>query len=264
MSAALLSALGVFPISFLMYVLSERMNAVHQARVGRGITLSEFFTQTWRDSFFQLKQMPNWRYILLFAVQISIVFCLDSHVENIFYVYLVLNFLVMEILSPTQDESMERVNSERASMRALIGSVIAFLCSFVVFAHSGTSELGEVQWSLISFLFLPFFQIAGMIIFAEAPFYEVVLENTWTKSLRFYVWCMVSAHLFLGGSVFFLDLHVKAAALFVICRLMGQYFPKFTQRDLFRVSVLYLIPMVSLLWAVAMLFFGILNGDVHA
>ena len=66
--------------------------------------------------------------------------------------------------------------------------------------------------------------------------------------------------LFLGGSLFYLDGHFKAIALFLLCRLAGQYFPRYMQKDLFRLSMIYLIPLSGVLWLVTMLFLGALRS----
>ena len=45
-----LAVFGLFPISFFAFVASERVNVIHQARVGRGIVFGDYLNQQWVDT----------------------------------------------------------------------------------------------------------------------------------------------------------------------------------------------------------------------
>ena len=82
-------------------------------------------------------------------------------------------------------------------------------------------------------------------------------DSSWIRSARFYVWCMLSVKLFLGGNLAFFDGHLKAALLFVFCRLVAQYFPRYAQKDLYRLGLIYLVPLSIVLWLTTMLILGV-------
>jgi|GEM_PF-2391749 len=239
-----------FPISFLVYVASERVNAIHQARVGKAIGVGGFLSQSWIDMIADLKGIRSRALIGIYFLQYLIIFFLDFDLKLVFLIYLALNALVLTLSSKTDLDDVEsRIESDRKQMRFLLASVLAFISAFVCFIHSGSTSLGHVVWSPVYLIFLPVFVIAGMILFGEYPFSGVVRESSrWIDSARFYIWCAVAAQLFLGGSAFFVDLHLKAAALFVFFRLLAQYFPRYTQKDVFRLGVVYLIPIALVLW----------------
>lgn len=258
MISILLSILCIFPISFLAFVVSERMNAIHQSRVGKAITIGSFLRQSWVDTCFELKTMKNKLLLLICSLQCAVVFFLDFDIELVLLVFLILNGLLLVTFSRSDlDDVEQRIDSDRLQMRFLLASVLAFISAFVCFVISGSTSLTQIVWSPVYLIFLPIFVIGGMILFSEYPFVGLNRKIRWIESVRFYIWCVLAAQLFLGGSLFFFDLHLKAFALFMSFRLFAQYFPRYTQRDVFRIGVIYLIPISVVLWLLVALVHGV-------
>ena len=266
MISLLFGLLCFFPVSFLAFVLSERANAIHQSRVGKAIGMNAFAGQSWLDMVADLKNEKNKIIFAIYALQYLIVFFFDFDIESVFLIYLALNGFVLAMASKLDLEDAEqRIEADRIQMRFLLGSVLAFVSAFVCFIYSGTTSLAQISWSPLYLVFLPLFVVAGMIVFGEYPFSALQRQSRWIESARFYIWCALASQLFLGGSLFFVDLHVKAVLLFVGFRLAAQYFPRYTQRDVFRLGVTYLIPIAVVLWLIAMMIHGaMISGGLNA
>jgi hypothetical protein len=266
MISILLGLLCFFPLSFLAFVLSERANAIHQSRVGKAISMNGFTGQSWLDMVSEVKSVKNKSLFAIYALQYLIVFFFDFDLESVFLIYLALNGFVLVMSSKLDLEDAEqRIEADRIQMRFLLGSVLAFISAFVCFIHSGSTSLAQISWSPFYLLFLPLFVVGGMITFSEYPFSTVNRQSRWIDSARFYIWCALAAQLFLGGSLFFIDLHLKAILLFVGFRLAAQYFPRYTQKDMFRLGVIYLIPIAVVFWLLVMIIHGVwVSGGLNA
>lgn len=254
--------ISIFPISFLAYSMSERLIAKHESRVGKKIDGSDFVWQTWVDACLELKKVSPTILWLLYALQFSIIFLFNLNVEFLAFVYLALNGFALAYLAGYDSGAVKKIASDRLQTGHAVASGIAALCIFGCFTLSKSSSLAQVHWSWLELLFVVPFQLAGMILFGEQPFQGMRKKTGWIDSARFYAWSMLAAKLFLGGGAFFIDLHVKAAALYLIFRTFGIYFPKYQQRDLLRISILYLFPITGLVWLVAMLIHGMIEAGV--
>jgi hypothetical protein len=248
MMSVAIALLGVFPVSFFAYVLSERVAVTHQARVGRAISMRLFFIQHWLDFLSDIKRVPSRRAWLIYSVQLSAAAVLAVPVEGLFYLYLMVCWLLVVLTTEGALNVFDRVSSDRSQMRILLGSLIAFLCVFAASIPQTSFDVLSWGFRWEQFLFFIPFQIAGMMIFAEAPFFSLNGRVYWLRSARFFVWSLVTAQLFLGGNLLGLDLYVKGAGLYVFFRLVGQYFPKYAQEDWTRVALLYLIPLTFFLF----------------
>jgi hypothetical protein len=251
MTNVVLAVLGLFPVSFFAFVCSERLNVTHQARVGRAITFGDFLKQHWVDMMADLRSMPSFRGALLYLSQLSAVALLFLDVDGAFYLYLLLNWFFIVISTHDGLDVFERVSSDRSQMRFLLGGFVAFVCLLGCGLSQGETNVSSWHWDWTHLLFLLPFQIAGMVMFGEHPFEPVYPRVYWLKSSRFFVWSLLSTEIFLGGSWFMLDFYLKALAIYLVSRLAGQYFPKYAQADLFRIGILYLIPMTFFLFLVS-------------
>ncbi len=257
MISTLISILIFFPISFLVYGISERTNVTHQSRVGKGATFPGFLYQLWVDSWSELVASRAWKSWAVLVLQLSLVFFLEYNFVTVFLIYLALNSLVLVTASPLNNEVEARINADRSQVFFLIGSLLGVLSAMSVFIQN--------EWTPLHLVFVPLFLVAGMILFLEYPFQSGVREQSWLQSARFYGWCMVATHLFLKGNLFILDGHLKSAVLFVACRLLGRYFPAYSKQDLFRISLVYLLPMAIALWLFSAIIFGLVSyGGSHA
>jgi hypothetical protein len=258
MNSLFLGLLCFFPISFLAYVMSERLNAIHQSRVGKAIHGTDFLQQSWRDMFAELKNEKDRRLFAVYVLQYLVVFFLNLDIEAVFFIYLILNGLILALISPIDLDRVEkRIEADRTQMSFLLASTLAIISAFVCFMHSGSTSLAQVNWSPIYLVFLPLFTVAGMILFGEYPFALTGRHSRWIDSARFYIWCALATQLFLGGGQYGVDLHLKAGSLFIGFRLVAQYFPRYTQKDVFRLSVIYFVPTAVVLWLLTMVIHGI-------
>lgn len=248
MMELVLAVLGFFPVSFLIFVLSERVNVTHQARVGRGILFGQYFYQHWVDMIADLRLMPSRRDVILCLSQLLLVLLLFVSVDCAFYLYLLLNWFLM--VASTRDSlgAVERIDLDRLQMRFLLGAIVSFICILGVGLSHGSLNLALLEWDWTHLFFILPFQVSGMVLFGEHPFTPANPRTHWLESSRFFVWSLLSAKIFLGGSWFVFDFYVKAAALYLISRLIGQYFPRYAQADLFRIMIVYFIPVVSFLF----------------
>lgn len=262
MISILLAIISIFPISFFFYALSERFIARHELRVGKQIYFFRFVYQTWVDATVEMKKQKNIWVWAMTVLQMSIVFLLDFNFHYAVFLYLAVNsFLMVHVHAKAA--VVDRIENDRVQVRQMIAMAVAVLCFFGCFISSRETSLAGVEWSFIQLLFVIPFQLAGMIIFGEHPFQGMSKKPVWIESARFYVWSLLSAKMFLGGSVLFFDFHLKAAFLYIACRLLGMYVPTFFHRDLVRVSILYLLPVTGLLWLIAMLLHGMSSDGIH-
>jgi hypothetical protein len=262
MMEILLSLVSIFPVSFLVYSLSERAVARHESRVGKQITLPRFIWQTWVDTWLDIRSLrPRWMWAVYFS-ELSIVLIYGIDAEYLVFPYLALNGFLLGIVSKYQGEVLERIDSDRKQVSFAAASVIAALCLLGAFTFSQTTNLSRMTWSIGHLAFLIPFQLSGMILFEEHPFSAFMEKRSWIESARFYAWTMLATRVFLGGGEWFLDFHLKAAIVYVFSRLFAIYFPRFRQKDLMRLSILYLFPMTGVIWLVSMLLFALLGGGV--
>jgi hypothetical protein len=259
MMAILFAVLSIFPVSFIFFTMSERVIARHESRVGKEISFGNFVAQTWIDAWVQMKSVKSFSFWLLFASQSAVVLLLDLNVQYVIFIYLAMNgFMLVWFLPEHADPVVKMIEADRAQVRYAVATAVAILCLFACFTLSKSSNLSEVHWYWTSLLFVAPFQLAGMILFGEHPFQGLSDKRRWIESARFYVWSMLCVKMFLGGGDYFVDFHLKAAALYLFCRVAGIYFPKFHQRDLLRISVAYLFPITGLLW-LSVLLLGVLE-----
>ena len=258
----LFAVFSIFPVSFFFYTLSERLIATHELRVGKQIKFPSFLVQTWVDAKLECKKLlSNWMWAV-YLLQFSILFCFDFDVEYLTFIYFALNaFVGVVLVTKYRDGVVERIEADRMQIRTAVGLSIATFCVFGCFTPSQTTSLAQIHFSVLELLFVIPFQLAGMILFGEYPFGGMSKKTGWLQSARFYGWSMLATKLFLGGGSFFIDFHIKAAILYVLCRLFGVYFPKFHHRDLLRISILYLFPLTGILWLFAMLTYGFIGGS---
>ena len=251
----MISVVLFVPLSFIAYVVSERANATHQARVGKGISFVGFSIQHAMDALNGMKSRKSAILILISLLQYSGLVLFDLPIPSVLLIYLMTNALALVLLNlfEASQESegvitAKRIESDRIQIQFIFGSVLAFISSYASFSFSGTQVLPEVSLNLVAMPFLVFFQIAGMILYGEHPFTYLDYPRGWAGSARFYLWSLLSAKLFLGGSWFVFDLHIKAAILFVVFRLFAIYFPKYQQKDVLKIGMFYLIPLSVALW----------------
>ena len=264
MISALFALLSIFPVSFFAFALSQRLIAKHESRVGRSILFLDFLWQTWLDSWVELKEIvPRWRWAV-YALQFSIIFLFNYDLEYLVFAYLALNGFVLAHLGKVVSSPTQQIEADRLQVRFSIATGIAALCVFGCFTISKSTSLAQVHWSWLDLFFIIPFQLSGMILFGEHPFEGMSHRTGWVESARFYAWSMLGTKLFLGGGVFFFDLHLKSIVIYLVFRVFGIYFPTFHQRDLLRIGILYLFPITALLWLVAMLAFGMIQaGGAH-
>jgi hypothetical protein len=262
MMEILLSLISIFPVSFLTYSLSERAIARHESRVGKQITLPRFIWQTWVDTWLDIRSLrPTWLWAVYFC-ELSIVFVYGVNAEYLVFPYLALNGFLRGILSRYQGEVLERIDSDRKQVSFAVASVIAGLCLLGAFTLSRTTHLAQMVWTPGHLAFLIPFQLSGMILFEEHPFSAFRERRSWIESARFYAWTMLATRIFLGGGEWFIDFHLKVALVYGFSRLFAIYFPRFRQKDLLRLSILYLFPVTGVVWLVSMLLFALISGGV--
>ena len=263
MTVLLFTLFSIFPVSFFFYALSERMIARHESRVGREIIFSRFISQTWVDSWVEVKRLKSLSQWFLFALQCSVIFLFEIDVEYLIFIYLAINgFALVHFTAEKTGTVSNKIEADRAEVRYSVASAIAALCLFGAFTLTKSTSLAQAHWSWMGLFFIVPFQLAGMILFGEHPFQGMSTKPSWIESARFYVWSMLCAKMFLGGGDYFVDLHLKSAAIYLAFRIAGIYFPKYHQRDLLRVSILYLFPITGLLWLFAVVLYGVLESGV--
>ncbi len=256
-----LSAISIFPLSFLMFALSERMIARHESRVGKHIGIAGYVWQTWIDTRVDLTRLEG-RIWALFLFQLSIVFLYGIDAEYLVFPYLATNGFLLAMLSPSHGEVLKKITFDREQVAFSAASAMAALCLLGAFTLSGTANLRAIEFHFGHLFFVIPFQLAGMILFGEHPFAGFLEKRTWIESARFYAWSMVTARVFLGGGSVFFDFHLKAAVLYLAFRLLGAYFPAFRQKDFLRIVVLYGFPLTGILWLVVMMVNAWFNGGV--
>lgn len=257
------SLLGIFPVSFILFSLSERVIARHEARVGKQIEFGGFIAQTWVDTVRDLRSLSP-RYLwVLYLLQISVVFVFNLDLEFLLFPYFALNAVVLAIAEGSGGGVLERIDADRRQVAWAAASGIALLCSIAAFTLSHTTNPVAMEWTPGHLLFVVPFQLAGMILFNEHPFSAFKERSSWIQSVRFYAWSMLTAKLFLGGGSYFFDLQLKAGALYLFSRVAASYFPRYRQTDLFRLAVLYFFPITGFLWLGVMLLVAAFAGGVH-
>jgi hypothetical protein len=260
---ALLATILIFPVSFGVYAFSQRMMAKHESRVGREISVGSFFAQTFSDAWIEFRSSHSIEYWVLFALQCSLIILFEVDVEYLLFIYVALNGFALAYFSRSKKSAVQKIENDRLETSYSIATVVAVLCLFGCFTLSKSTSLVHLPWVGIEFLFVIPFQLAGMILFSEAPFQNSNTRPGWVQSVRFYIWSMLCVKLFLGGGDYFIDLHLKTAVLYVACRLAGIYFPKFQQRDLLRVGILYLLPITGLVWLTVILYGVFESGGMN-
>ena len=256
------SLLSMVPGSFLFYCWTERVIARHESRVGKKIAFSGFLWQTAIDTMLEVRvRKPLW-FWFLFGFQCSLPFLCGIKIEYLIFPWLILNGFLLAVLSPKDGNVLEKIDFDQKQVSFAVASGISLLCLSGGFTLSKTADLGVVAWSPLHLVFVIPFQIAGMILFQERPFRGFLERSSWIESVRFYGWCLVAVQAFLGGGEYFIDANLKAGVLFLISRLLAVYFPRLRQRDLIRVSTLYLFPLTGAIWLVVMLVFAMLTGEV--
>ncbi len=263
MTRFVLSLLSIFPASFFFFAISQRLRARHESRVGRQITFPDFFRQLWVDELVELRSIKTRRKWLLFFVQVSILFLFQIDAEYLVFIYLAVNGFLLSCCGKFETSVSEKIRADRFQVSFAIATLIAILCVFGCFTVSGSASLANIKWSWISLLFVVPFQLSGMILFSEAPFAGMETGAAcWLRSARFYVWSIFCVQLFLAGGDSFVLTHVKAGLLYLVFRAIGFYFPNYQQKDLLRISILYLFPVTGIVWLLAMLLFGVIESGV--
>ncbi len=257
MISAILAIISIFPLSFLMYAMSERMVARHESRVGKQIAFRNFIWQTWVDARLEIKNIESKTTWILYAFQLSIVGLIALNFDYLIFIYLAVSGYLLIALAHGKNQVTKRIESDGQQVRFAVSSAIAILCLFGCFTISKTTNMSSVSWNFGQLLFVIPFQLSGMILFGEHPFQGMLDKKGWLQSARFYVWSMLTAKLFLGGGEYFFDFHLKATILYLGFRICGIYFPRFHQKDLLRISILYLFPITGVLWLIAMLGFAL-------
>jgi hypothetical protein len=280
--------LTLFPISFFIYFISERLLMTHQSRVGLGQSISAFFSQAGINHFNLIRRPAALRSSVMIAIQFSllaIVPMTESDFEKnwspggiwivLIGIALVMGYRFSSIYSEEQEsvEVIQRTSIDRRLMMVFSGGALALISVLSIQGHLGTWSLTDVirsqsqspfHWNLFQepfqWMFFILFQIAGMVIFEEHPFslqqlrYQDennLLNSGWIRSARFYIWSLLSVSIFLGSGwlietwvplLSFITLHFKAAVVFIICRLIGLYFPKYSQQEAQQALLVFLIP----------------------
>jgi hypothetical protein len=197
------SLLGIFPVSFILFSLSERVIARHEARVGKQIEFGGFIAQTWVDTVRDLRSLSP-RYLwVLYLLQISVVFVFNLDVEFLLFPYFALNAVALAISEHSGGGVLERIDADRRQVAWAAASGIALLCSIAAFTLSHTTNPVAMEWTPGHLLFVVPFQLAGMILFNEHPVSAFKERSSWIQSVRFYAWSMLTAKLFLGGGSYF-------------------------------------------------------------
>jgi len=259
MIQSILSILAIFPLSFVVYSLSERIIARHESRVGKQISLSGFVWQTWVDTWVELRSMKFivW-FTHLFPLSIVLIYGIDA--EFLIFPYLALLGFILVRKNGQNARVLERITSDREQVAFAVASAVALLCVLGAFTLSKTTNMATLPWSPGHLIFILPFQLAGMILFGEAPFLGFRTNPTWMGSARFYAWSMLTTQVFLGGGDYFFDFQIKSIGLYLCSRLLAIYVPTLRQKDLLRVSILYLLPMTGILWLLMMVI-RVLTGE---
>jgi hypothetical protein len=244
----IVALLGVFPVSFLAFVLSERLSMVHQTRVGRGIQFGAFFAQQLSDWRTDFKTIPSIKVAMVYLLQLSAAALVFLDFNGAFVLYLAINWALLSFVTHDELEVFDRIGADRSQMRFLIGAFISFICVLGAGLTQQSANLSAWALAGLPLVFLLPFVVSGMVLFGEHPFSPFYSRVYWFKSSRFFVWCMLAARLFLGDVGFGLDFFIKSIMIYLGFRMLGQYFPKFSQADLFRISVIYFIPVVFFLF----------------
>ncbi|MBU6153065.1 MAG: NADH-quinone oxidoreductase subunit H [Bdellovibrionales bacterium] len=251
---------SIFPVSFLVYSWTERVQARHESRVGKDIALTGFFWQTWVDTLLEVRTRRSPWVWLFFGFQCALPFLYVLRLEYLVFPWMVLAGFSLAAMTTGKEGVLARIDSDQRQVAFAVASGISLLCIIGGFSLSGTADLGRISWSPLHLIFVIPFQIAGMILFQEHPFRGFLERASWLESVRFYGWCMVTVRLFLGGGEYFLDFNLKAGLLFLVSRLFAIYFPRLRQEDLLRVSMTYLLPLTGVFWLVVMLAFALMSG----
>lgn len=234
------SILSIFPFSFMIYLLSERLIAIHQSRVGIGISTTGFFKQGLINLADLFRKPTDLSVLLVTVIQFSFIFLISFFNNDLnsyplqggFIICLLINLLVFLIqgyrATYTKQSTLLvylRIQNDQRMIKASVGSLIALICIFATFAQAGSWSISEISyqqinsptqwgmfWSPIQFLFLILFQVAGMLIFEEHPFgssfgdeakeYNLP-SSSWIASSRFYVWSLLGSIIYLGGGSLF-------------------------------------------------------------
>ena len=247
MIQALISILAIFPLSFVVFSLSERMIARHESRVGKQISLAGFIWQTWVDTRVELRSLKPLAW-LGYLVPLSVVILYGIDTEFLIFPYLAILGFILVRQSGQEARVLGRITSDREQVSFSVASAIAGFCVLGAFTLSKTTNMATLLWSPGHLVFVVPFQLAGMILFGEAPFVGFRRNPSWIASARFYAWSMLTTKIFLGGGDYFFDFQIKAMVLYLCSRLLAIYFPSFRQKDLLRISILYLFPITGILW----------------
>ena len=265
MITLLVSLILFIPLSFISFVISERVNATHQTRVGRGIRFGSFFNQHVVDAIQEMRAFRSKSGLLILLFQFSGLIFFDLNFQSVLLIYLISNLVLLVLVSLNEafegkaDLSIaKRIEFDRIQIQFCLAGLLALISSYACFSLSTTQSIPEVVYHFAALPFIIFFQIAGMILFGEYPFIYFEERKGWFRSARFYLWCLLSSKLFLGGELFVFDLYIKATLLFVLFRLVAIYFPLYRQKDLLKIALLYLIPLSIALWLMVMIAHGML------
>lgn len=246
----LIISLLSLPFSFFFFVLTERIFALHQFRVGKKISFMGFMYQTFIDEIESLRRELTAATLFMYLVQVSIVFFLSHDPHAIFLIYLTAIGLVIAVLNDGEERPLARIANDGVEVRYFLAVTMILVSLIAVFSASKTTSISLMGWQWTHLFFVIPFGVAGMILFGEHPFRGPSPRNGWIKSFRFYVWSMIAAELFMGGGEVGIDLHAKAAGMYMVFRLFGNYLQTFYSRDLVRVCVVYLFPISGVLWMV--------------
>jgi hypothetical protein len=252
MIQSLLSIFAIFPISFIVFSLSERITARHESRVGKQISLLGFIWQTWVDTRVELRALKLREWLgYVFPLFIVILYGIDA--EFLIFPYLAILGFILVHQSNHDSQVLERISSDRQQVSFAVASAIAAVCLLGAFTLSKTTNMATLLWNPGHLIFIVPFQLAGMILFGEEPFLGFKAQPSWIRSARFYAWSMLTTKVFLGGGDYFFDFQIKTMVLFLCSRLLAIYFPSVRQKDLLRVSILYFLPITGVLWLVMMM-----------
>jgi hypothetical protein len=253
---------SIFPVSFLMYGISERMIARHESRVGKQVGWLGYLWQTWVDvrAGFGKRGLRGESWIIAF--ELALVFFIGIRVEYLIFIHLAWIGFLMVWLAQGAQRVIQRIESDGLQVRYAIAGAMALLCLVACFTYSKSTDVSAVRWHPLLLVFVVPFQLCGMILFGEQPFRGLIDRSGWLYSARFYVWSLLTAKLFLGGGEWFVDIQAKAAALYLGARIFGIYFPGFRQKDLLRISIIYLFPITGALWLAAMICFALIGGGI--
>lgn len=250
----LLAVLSIFPFSFLAFAWSQRVILSHESRVGKARSVSQFVFYLFRDALEDIRQRKSTRDWFFLIFQVSILFLLSFDLQLVFYLYLFFRFFVLAHFSPLGEEGVKRIQYDRRAVASLLATLLAVLSSYGVFVYSKDTSLNALSWNPLLMIQLPMFLLAGAIDSGESPFSRTSKRRDWFDAVPFYVWCALASVFFLGAGQSPVVMIVAPVILFVGCRLLLSYFPRFEQKDLLRLSVFYFIPVTVSLWFATLLF----------